>query len=125
MATRCSERSVFDEAFGTAAHRVHAIELDWMPVMQRADLYRYSFDAAAFRPWSDASGQWISDSPIEPMDVQPVGDLVQRHADASIELRLVPNLWPIRDLAVSDRWDYSIVRISSGQAPPLTDPVHA
>jgi hypothetical protein len=37
-----------------------------------------------------------------------------------IELRLVPSLWPLHDLAVSDRWDFSIVRMRN--ARPREDP---
>jgi hypothetical protein len=70
-----------------------------------------------FRPWPDASGQWISESVVEPIAVDDVGDLLERHADAAIELRVVPSLWPVHDLAVSDRWDYSIVRMSNARPP--------
>ena len=45
-------------------------------------------------------------------------DLMQLHVAASIELRLVPNLWPICDVAVSDQWDYSIVRINNAKRRP-------
>ena len=36
-------------------------------------------------------------------------------AQERIELRAVPSLWPIRDLAVSDRWDFSIVRMMNAR----------
>ncbi len=78
-------------------------------------MYRYTFDASAFRPSHDANGQWISDTAIEPVDVQPVGDLLDLHATAGIELRAVPSLWPLRDLAVSHRWEYSIVRLHNAR----------
>ena len=72
-------------------------------------------DAWSFRRWPDASGQWISESVVQPVGVGQFGDLLKRHAEAAIELRVVPSLWPIRDLAVSDRWDYSLVRMSKAQ----------
>ena len=105
-----SEQAVFREAFTTTASRVHAIELGWLPSMSTTVLYRYRFDAATFRPWPEAAGQWISDLPVDPIEVEPVGDLLELHVHADIELRAVPSLWPLRDLAVSDRWDFSIVR---------------
>ena len=92
------------------APRLHAIELGWLLPMTSSVLYRYRFDASAFRPWPEASGQWVSDTPVDPIDVERLDDLVGLHAEAGIELRAVPNLWPLRDLAVSDRWDFSIVR---------------
>ena len=44
------ERVRFTEAFRTVASRVHAIELDWLPTLGSAVLYRYRFDASAFSP---------------------------------------------------------------------------
>ena len=110
-----AEQVAFRDAFTTTARRVHAIELGWLPSMSTTVLYRYRFDAATFRPWQDAVGQWISDSPVEAIDVEPVGDLLDLHVAARIELRAVPSLWPIRDVAVSDRWDFSIVRMMNAR----------
>lgn len=105
-----AERSAFAEAFCTTALRVHGIELRWLPALATTTLYRYRFDAASFRPWSEASGQWISDEAVEPLEIEPLDDLIGLHVAADIELRAVPNLWPLRDLTISDRWDFSVVR---------------
>jgi hypothetical protein len=103
----------FRAAFATEARRVHAIELGWLERMRSTALYRYVFDASAFSPWAEASGQWICTHAVEPLAVAPVGDLVDRHVDARIELRLVPSLWPLRELAVSGGWDFSVVRMAN------------
>ena len=63
-----------------------------------------------------ASGRWVSHPMVEPIDVEPVGDLLDAHADAVIELRAVPSLWPLHDLVQSDRWDFSIVRMHNAEA---------
>jgi hypothetical protein len=110
-----SERSAFRAAFTTTASRVHAIELEWLPSMSTTVLYRYRFDTVAFRPWPEAAGQWVSDTPVEPVEVEPVGDLLALHVRAGIELRAVPSLGPLHDLAVSDRWDFSIVRMANAR----------
>jgi hypothetical protein len=71
--------------------------------------------AAGFSPWTDADGQYISHDVVEPVAVEPVGDLLSAHAVAGIELRLVPFLWPLHDLAVSDRWGFGIVRMRNAR----------
>lgn len=109
------ERVAFRQAFCTTAPRVHAIELSWLPALLSTALYRYRFDVAAFRPWPEASGQWITDQTVEAIDVEPMGDLARCHLDAGIELRAVPSLWPLRDLASSGQWDFSIVRFSNAR----------
>jgi hypothetical protein len=107
--------AAFSERFSTSARRVHAIEWAWLDRMRDAVLYRYEFDSGPFVPWDDADGQWISDREIEPVTVSPVGDLLEAHALAAIELRVVPSLWPLRDLAVAGEFDFSIVRMHNAQ----------
>lgn len=105
----------FRRTFGTDAPRLHAMELQWVERMRTTRLYRYELDTSHFVAWGPASGQWISDHDVVPVGVAPVGDLFDVHVDAGIELRLVPTLWPMYDLAVSDRWDFSIVRIANAR----------
>ncbi len=110
------ERSAFAEMFHTSAARVHAIELGWLERTRTARLFRYSFDPGPFSPWAEASGQWISRVAVVPVDVEPVGDLVDAHVAAGIELRGVPSLWPLHDVARSGRyWDFSVVRMLNAQ----------
>jgi hypothetical protein len=109
------ERAAFDAAVTTTSHRVHAIEAAWLDRVRRADLYRYDLPGREFVPWAQATGQWVADHAVEPLGVEAVGDLLAAHAAAGIELRIVPSLWPLHDLAVSDRWDFSIVRMGNAQ----------
>jgi hypothetical protein len=104
------ERSGFEAAFGTRAPRVHAIEAGWLDRMRAVTLFRYDLPATTFRRWAEASGQWVSSVEVTPLSVEPVGELVAAHERAGIELRVLESLHGIRDLAVSDRWDFSIVR---------------
>lgn len=111
-----SEVDGFRTAFTTSAPRLHAIELAWSERFRSTTLSCYRFDSSSFRPWTDASGQWISDTAVEPIGVDPVGDLLDRHVEAGIELRFAPSLWPLHDLAISgDAWHFSIVRMSNAQ----------
>jgi hypothetical protein len=95
----------------TSARRVHAIEASWLPRMREAVLYAYRFDPAPFEPWGEADGHLVSRSAVEPVSVEPVGDLVARHAEARIELRLVPDLAPLRDAVVASGYRFSMIRL--------------
>ncbi len=105
------ERSEFRRRLATSAHRVHAIETAWLDRVRATQLYRYDFDAGDFDPWPEASGQWISHEVVEPLAVTAMGDLVDAHREARIELRLVPNLWPLVELVKDGPWDFSCVRL--------------
>jgi hypothetical protein len=120
-----AERHDFEEAFGTRARRLHAIEASWVDRMRAAHVWRYGLPADTFEPWPDASGQWVSRVEVVPLAVTPMGDLIEAHAEAGIELRIVDSLWPISALAVSDRWDFSIVRMRHAQPARSTHNVRA
>jgi hypothetical protein len=109
------ERAAFEAAFTTTAPRVHAMEATWLARMRAVELFRYELPGGDFEPWPDASGQWVADHAVDPLSVAPVGDLLVAHTEAGIELRIVPSLWPLHDLAVSDRWGFSVVRMRNAQ----------
>jgi hypothetical protein len=115
-----SDRTKFEAQFTTSAPRLHAIEFDWLERMRTAQIHRYEFAAEGFAPWEDADGQWISQRQVAPISVTPVGDLLAAHAQAAIELRLVPSLWPLNDIALDGDYDFSLVRMHNAQ--PRTSP---
>jgi hypothetical protein len=95
----------------TTARRVHAIDATWLERMHQAVLYVYRFDPAPFDPWDAADGHLVSHEAVEPLSVEPVGDLVARHAQAGIELRLVPDLRPLRDAVIDSGYRFSMIRM--------------
>jgi hypothetical protein len=100
----------------TDARRVHAVEARWMQRIGDADLFVYRLPAAGFRPWSDADGHWVATEPVEPLEVEPVGDLLQRHVAAGIEIRILPSLWALHDAVVASTLRFSMVRMQNAQA---------
>jgi hypothetical protein len=108
------------ELLATTARRVHATELGWLDRIRATELFAYRLPAGSFRPWSAAHGQWISDEVVEPLAVEAVGDLLARHVAAGIELRLVPDLWPLRDLVVDSGLPFSMVRMHNAHPPRHT-----
>ena len=111
------ERVEFHRRLATSAHRLHAIEATWLDRMCTTQLYRYDFDGRDFTPWPEASGQWISHEAVEPVAVTAMSNLVGAHLEARIELRLVPDLWPLVELVKSGPWDFSCVRLVNATPP--------
>jgi hypothetical protein len=104
----------------TTASRVHAVESAWLDRIRSCRLHRYGFDAASFEPWPEADGQLVSSTTVRPVSVEPMGDLLDRHVRAGIELRLVPSLWPLRDAVVeaaaAHGYRFSMVRMRNAAA---------
>lgn len=114
------EHWLLSRLLATDARRVHACELAWVERLRAASLFVYRFAPDGFRPLESAAGHWTCDHEVEPLDVAPVGDLIDRHVEAGIELRLVPALWPLHDLVVGSGLEFSIVRMAN--AVPRSSP---
>jgi len=107
-------RSVTDEGAELlglgGARRLHAIEARWLDRVRDCRLYAYKFDSSLFRLKLADAGYWVAQCEVKPMSVRPVGDLLARHAEAEIELRIVQNLWPLIDKIMASGLEFSIIR---------------
>lgn len=99
----------------SGAPRLHAIEAKWLESMRACRLFAYEFEPASFMPKNLDAGYWVSREAVTPLSVTPVGDLLQRHVEAGIELRIVENLWPIIDAIVASGLEFSIIRQANAQ----------
>ena len=94
-----------------AISRMHAIESGWLERMRACKLFVYRFDPAPFLTHEvPEAGYFTTRETVVPLSVKPVGDLLKLHADANIELRIVPDFWPVRDAIVASGLEFSIIR---------------
>ncbi len=93
------------------SRRVHAVEWAWLDRLRAAVLYRYVFDAAGFRLRDAGAGYHVADHVVRPSRVEEVGDLLAAHERAGIELRLVPNLWPLAEAVPAAGLGFSMIRM--------------
>ena len=107
------QRRRLHQLFGVTGWRVQAAPVSWSEGIAVCRLYEYRFDESDFDPWPEAEGQWISHRTVTPYGVGPVGDLLLRQREARVDLRLVPELRAIRDLALDSGLPFSIVRYRS------------
>ena len=89
------------------ANRLHAIESAWLQRTRDCRLYVYEFDSTPFRMKVADAGYWVTDQEVTPRSVSPVGDLLKRHIEAEIELRIVKNLWNLIDAIVLSGLEFS------------------
>lgn len=101
------------------ASRLHAIEGAWLERVRACRLFAYEFDRTFFQPKIAKAGYWVARCDVAPLTVSAVGDLLTRHVEAGIELRVVTNLWPITDAIVASGLEFSIIRKANAQ-PRLT-----
>jgi len=111
----------------SAAKHVVAIESAWLPAMRSTRLYRYEMPLEGFELQDAGAGHYVNDDVVVPLRVDPVGDLIDAHATAGVELRVTPSLWPLYEAVIASTLPFSIIRwrnasATSGNPPSIEAP---
>jgi hypothetical protein len=96
------------------ASRVHIVEEGWLERMRTTRVFAYRLPEGSFQPHG-VGGYWISREMVEPVELVALGDLVERHERAAIELRPLPSLWPTWDEVVASTLEFSGMRLRNAQ----------
>jgi hypothetical protein len=108
-----------DAALLGRARRVHVIEEAWLPAMHATRVLGYRLPEDTFAPDPEVGGYWLSREPVEPLEMVELGDLVVRHEQSGIELRVVDNLWPIWSRVAASTLEYSGIRLRNAAPLPV------
>lgn len=107
-----------EQFFGqSAAQRIHVIESAWLKRMQDCRLYAYRLPAETFRP-HEVGGYWVAGQQVDAIEQVVIDDLLSRHADARIELRVTPSIWPFWRRVVSSTVEFSGSRLRNTAPHP-------
>jgi hypothetical protein len=100
--------------------RVHAIEYGWLAAMRTTRLYAYRLPAELFRPFGGPEPHArVAVRPVTPLGpAEPVGDLLECHAAAGIQLRVLDNLWPFWDAVTASTVLFSGIRLHNARPRP-------
>jgi len=93
---------------GDRTRRVGVIESGWLERFRSARVYAYRLPPKSFEPWDKF---FVSRETVEPLELVELGDLLARHADAGVELRIAPTLYPLWDKVVESSLDFSGIRL--------------
>ncbi len=105
---------------GERSSRVHTIQADWLDVMRSARLIAYRLPPDTFDPYDRAAGYWVSREPVEPVEVIELGDLLSKHIEPGIELRIVPRLRPLWEQVIASTLEFSGIRLRNLEETPAT-----
>lgn len=96
----------------TKARFVAAIESAWLERMRSTTIYRYRFDERLFEPFEAATraGYHVSRETLQPLEVDPIPDLIGALTMAGVELRIMPSLGSLRDAVIASTLQFSIIR---------------
>jgi hypothetical protein len=100
-----------NELFLGSSGAVVAIEQGWLERARQCRLYCYHLPPDTFECFDDCAGYFVSRTSVVPAQVEvfeaPLSELRRR----GVELRVVPNLWPLRDAVVTSTLRFSIIRM--------------
>lgn len=99
---------------GDRARRVAVIESGWLDRFRSAQVYAYRLPDESFEPWDKF---FVSREAVVPVERAELGDLLARHADAGVELRIAPALYPLWDRVVETTLDFSGIRLRNAVRP--------
>ena len=91
--------------------RVHAIEWAWWDRFRTARVYLYLLPPATFTVHNAEAGYYVSRVPVAPLARVEIDDVVRKHQDAGIELRLMNELWPLWDRVTTSSLEFSGIRL--------------
>jgi hypothetical protein len=119
---RCARTALSDTSLLGGAERVHAIEWAWWERFRDARIFLYRLPAEPFESADAEAGYYIARSAVRPIERTLITDVIQKHADLGIELRVVENLWPLWDLVIASTLCFSGIRLRNAAPRPTADP---
>ena len=93
---------------GDRSRRVHVLEPHRLPAMRTTTLYAYRMPEPTFEL---EDRFYVSRVAVDALEQVELGDLLQLHADAAIELRIAPGLLALWDRVVASTLDFSGIRL--------------
>ncbi len=98
---------------GDRTREVHAIQSDWLDELRAARLVAYRLPSETFAPLDDPPFYWVSPVAVAPLERRELGDLLALHAEAGIELRVVPDLAALWAQVIASTCPFSGNRLSN------------
>jgi hypothetical protein len=107
--------------------RVHAVEYGWLDRMRTVELYAYRLPAGPFRPIGEPRPHaMVATEPVRPLGPPVrIGNLFDLHAEAGIQLRVLPALWGFFDAVAASTLEFSGIRMRNAverDAPGVRQP---
>jgi hypothetical protein len=103
-----SDEDVDEFLDGGRRRRVHVVEPEWVDAMRTTRVFAYRLQPETFERWDRF---WISSATVEPLERVDLGDLVERHAKANIELAVDDDLPALWQRVIASTLDFSGIRL--------------
>lgn len=97
----------------STARRVEAVESRWAPAILACTLFSYEMPPASFEVALEEAGYYIARVTVVPIGVIEIRDPIGQMLRRAVELRFVPDLWPLADAVVASTLEFSNIRMKN------------
>jgi len=101
--------------FSSSCRHCVIIEHFWHERMQNTVLYLYEFDPSNFYLQDKSAGYYVSERTELPIGKMKIDNIYGELFNRGIEVRLVNNLWILRDAVINSTLNYSICDMWAAQ----------
>lgn len=98
-----------------ASGAVAAIEEKWLPAIKACTLTIYHLPAAGFRIQDKGAGYWVCEKNILPQGTNSVTNCLTALAKRQVEIRILAELWTLRDAILESTLQFSFIRMRNAQ----------
>lgn len=99
------------QRFLGSSSAVVALEGAWLERVWSCRLYCYHLPEETFECIDECAGYFVSRVAVAPTRVEVFDDVLGELVKRSVEVRFVPNLWPLRDAVVASTLEFSVIRM--------------
>jgi hypothetical protein len=100
---------------GIDARMVITVESIWLERIRAARLFRYTLPDSPFQLNDAIAGHWVSRQSVEPLSIEPVGDLLAALIHSNVELRVTPSLMEIWQRVIQSTLQFSGTRLRNAR----------
>ena len=108
------------ERFLGSSRVVVAVESGWYERVRSCRLYCYHMPQDTFECLDECAGYFVSRETVVPARVEIIDDPIAEMLKRGVEVRFLPDLWPLRDAVVQSSLQFSIIRMRN--ATPVAAP---
>ena len=103
------------DKFLAKSQAVVSVESAWYERIRSCQLFCYHLPSDSFVCIDECAGYFVSSVPVVPARVEVLDELIGQLLKRGVELRFVPNLWPLHDAVVVSTLQFSMIRMRNAQ----------
>jgi hypothetical protein len=94
---------------------VVALEEGWLERVRSCRLYCYQMPPETFECVDECAGYFVSRTPVLPVGVEVFDEVLAELKKRDVDVRILPNLWPLRDAVAASSLRFSMIRMRNAR----------